>query len=81
MEQIGEALYTSAGMLWKTLWALSFGYTISAAIQVVVTREQMGRMLGERGPKEGRWPACSGSSRHHVPSRRSPPRASRSRSG
>lgn len=60
MEQVGEALYTSAGMLWKALWALSFGYIISAAIQVVVTREQMGRVLGERGPKEGALAAFFG---------------------
>lgn len=52
MEQVIEALYTSAGMLWKALWALIFGYTISAGIQVVVTREQMARTLGQRGFKE-----------------------------
>lgn len=53
MHPLIEALYTSAGMLWKALWALSFGYMISAAIQVLVTREQMGRVLGEPGPKQG----------------------------
>ncbi len=52
MEQVAEALGTGAGMLWKALWALIFGYIISAGIQVVVTREQMGRLLGERGIKE-----------------------------
>ena len=52
MEQVGEALYTSAGMLWKTLWALIFGYLISAGIQVLITREQMGKLLGERGVKQ-----------------------------
>ena len=52
MDQLAEALQTGAGMLWKALWALIFGYTISAAIQVLVTREQMARALGERGVKE-----------------------------
>jgi uncharacterized protein len=52
MEQVVEALATGAGMLWKALWALIFGYIISAGIQVVVTREQMGRLLGERGTKQ-----------------------------
>lgn len=52
MSPVVEALYTSAGMLWKALWALSFGYLISAAIQVLITREQMGRMLGEAGAKQ-----------------------------
>lgn len=51
MEQVGEALYTGAGMLWKALWALIFGYIISAGIQTVVTRAQMARALGERGAK------------------------------
>lgn len=52
MEQVWLALETSAGILWKALWALIFGYLISSAIQVLVTREQMARILGERGPKQ-----------------------------
>ena len=40
MEQLLEALHTGAGMLWKALWGLAFGYVISAAIQVLVTRER-----------------------------------------
>lgn len=52
MDQIVEAFTTGAGMLWKALWALIFGYIISAGIQVLVTREQMAKVLGERGPKE-----------------------------
>lgn len=52
MDQVGEALLTSAGILWKALWALIFGYLISAGIQVLITREQMARALGERGPKQ-----------------------------
>ncbi|HSH37860.1 MAG TPA: permease [Chthoniobacterales bacterium] len=52
MEQIGQAFYTGAGMLWKALWALIFGYIISSGIQVLVTREQMAKVLGRRGPKE-----------------------------
>lgn len=51
MDRILEALLTSAGIFWKAFWALIFGYIISAAIQVVVTRSQMGRVLGKRGLK------------------------------
>src|SRR3546814_20850854 len=50
MEQALDALLTGAGMLWKALWALIFGYIISAGIQVLVTREQMANVLGEPGP-------------------------------
>ncbi len=53
MEQIIEALATSAGLLWKTFWALVFGYTISAGIQVLVSRAQMARTLGDRGSRQG----------------------------
>ena len=51
MDQVLDALLTGAGMLWKALWALIFGYIISAGIQVVVTREQVASVLGERGIK------------------------------
>ena len=39
-------------MLWKALWSLVFGYAISAAIKVVVTRRQMARHLGARGLRQ-----------------------------
>jgi len=51
VDQVVQAILTGAGMLWKALWALIFGYLISAGIQVLVSREQMARVLGERGPK------------------------------
>ncbi|BAZ68620.1 MAG: permease [Pelatocladus maniniholoensis HA4357-MV3] len=52
LDQIGQALLTSAGILWKSFWALVFGYTVSAAIQVIVTRSQMARVLGKRSWKQ-----------------------------
>ena len=52
MDQVLEAFTTGAGMLWKALWALIFGYIISACIQVLVTQEQMAKILGARGLKE-----------------------------
>ncbi len=51
LNQIIQAFITSAGILWKSFWALEFGYTVSAAIQVVVTRSQMARTLGKRSWK------------------------------
>lgn len=47
-----DALETSAGMLWKALWALIFGYVISAGIQVFVTRKEMADAMGDRGLKQ-----------------------------
>lgn len=52
MEHILQALQTGGGMLWKALWALIFGYIISAGIQVLVTQKQMADTLGDKGVKE-----------------------------
>ena len=62
MESILDALYTSAGMLWKSLWTLIFGYLISGAIQVLITREQMAKALHQLRPggRAGRSPRPHG---------------------
>ena len=52
-QQIGEAIVTGAGILWKALWALIFGYLISAGIQVLVTQSQMAKTLGKPTAKAG----------------------------
>lgn len=53
MEQVVDALMTGAGMLWKALWGLVFGYVISAGIQVLITRDEMARAIGDRGLRQG----------------------------
>jgi uncharacterized membrane protein YraQ (UPF0718 family) len=52
MELLLEALKTTALLMWYTLWAFILGYLLSAAIQVLVTREQMARVLGGHGLKQ-----------------------------
>jgi uncharacterized membrane protein YraQ (UPF0718 family) len=52
MDQVIEAFSTGAGILWKALWALIFGYTISAGIQVLIKRDRMAKTLGERGVRQ-----------------------------
>ncbi len=39
-------------MLWETLWALVLGFGLSGAVQAFVTRAEMDRLLGRRGPRE-----------------------------
>lgn len=39
-------------MLWKALWALIFGYIVSAGIQIFVTRDQIANVLGDRSAKQ-----------------------------
>lgn len=51
MDKVLEALATTGTLIWYTLWAFILGYLLSAIIQVLVTREQMARVLGERGLK------------------------------
>ena len=53
MEQLLEAIQTTGMLIWYTLWAFILGYLVSAGIQVLVTRAQMARLLGERGAKQG----------------------------
>ncbi|MGP1309583.1 MAG: permease [Phycisphaerales bacterium] len=51
LKQWGEAAVTTLGFFWMAFWAFCLGYTISSAIQVLVTRERMRRSMGEDGPK------------------------------
>lgn len=52
MEQMIEAFAAGFGILWKALWALIFGCTISAGIQVLISRSQMAQTLGDRGIRQ-----------------------------
>ncbi|WP_240453983.1 permease [Chachezhania antarctica] len=70
MDQMIEAFTTGAGMLWKALWALIFGYIISAGIQIFVTRDQMARVLGDRGARKAGCRNCfavSSKSSYRIP--------------
>ena len=46
-QSYGEAALTTLGFFWKALWAFVLGYTVSAMIQVFVTRERMKQTMGE----------------------------------
>jgi len=50
--QLGDALLMAAGMFWDVGWSLVLGFTISAAIQALVSTEQMRRALGRDGVRE-----------------------------
>ncbi|MGI8437164.1 MAG: permease [Chthoniobacterales bacterium] len=52
MEAIGHGLYAAAAMLWQMLWALVLGFSISAAMQVFVSKEKMAKMFGRAGLRE-----------------------------
>src|SRR3954469_6773045 len=46
MNWIWSSLYFAVAMLWETFWALARGFGISAALQVLVSKEQMSRAFG-----------------------------------
>jgi uncharacterized membrane protein YraQ (UPF0718 family) len=52
LDTVVEALQTTGTLIWYTLWAFILGYLLSAILQVLVTREQMSRVLGGYGAKQ-----------------------------
>ncbi|MGE5531017.1 MAG: permease [Bacteroidota bacterium] len=45
VHEIRHALSFTAGMTWEILWALILGFALSAAVQAVVSKDQMRRLL------------------------------------
>jgi hypothetical protein len=45
LAELGDALSFAFGMFWEILWALILGFTISAAVQAVVSKAEMRRLL------------------------------------
>jgi uncharacterized membrane protein YraQ (UPF0718 family) len=46
-----DALSFSFGMFWEVLWALILGFTLSAAVQAVVSKGEMRRLLPDDSPR------------------------------
>jgi uncharacterized membrane protein YraQ (UPF0718 family) len=49
--ELGDVLSLSFGMFWEILWALILGFAISAAVQAVVSKEEMRRLLPDDSPR------------------------------
>ncbi len=47
-----HSLYESAAMFWEVLWALVFGFAVSALLQVFVSKERMTQALGRPSLRE-----------------------------
>jgi uncharacterized protein len=47
---IGDSLREAFFMFWETFWALVLGFGLSGAVQAFVSRAQMQRVMGRRGP-------------------------------
>jgi uncharacterized membrane protein YraQ (UPF0718 family) len=49
--ELVRALSFAFGMLWQILWALILGFGLSAAVQAVVSKEEMRRLLPDGSPR------------------------------
>ena len=49
--ELGDALSLAFGMFWEILWALILGFAISAAVQAVVSKAEMRRLLPDNSPR------------------------------
>jgi uncharacterized membrane protein YraQ (UPF0718 family) len=50
-DELGDALSLAFGMFWEILWALILGFAISAAVQAVVSKDEMRRLLPDDSPR------------------------------
>src|SRR6202022_4130616 len=48
---LGHAVGLSFGMFWQILWALVLGFGLSAAVEAVVSKEEMSRLLPDARPR------------------------------
>jgi hypothetical protein len=48
---VGHALMMSFAMFWEILWALILGFFLSAAVQAVVSKEEMSHLLPDDSPR------------------------------
>lgn len=51
LETIGRALWMSLTMLWQIFWGVSFGFLMSAVIEVVVSKAEMSKLLPDASPR------------------------------
>jgi len=51
VEAIADALQFAFGMTWEVLWALILGFALSGAVQAVVSKKQMRRLLPDDSPR------------------------------
>jgi hypothetical protein len=49
--ELGQALSVAFGMFWEILWALILGFALSGAVQAVVSKAEMRRLLPDDSPR------------------------------
>src|ERR671931_2675629 len=51
ISDLGDALSFAFGMVWEILWALILGFALSGAVQAVVSKQEMRRLLPDDSPR------------------------------
>jgi uncharacterized protein len=51
IDAVGHALSVAAGMTWVILWPLILGFALSGAVQAVVSKREMTRLLPDDSPR------------------------------
>lgn len=51
LSELGDALSFSFGMFWEILWALILGFALSGAVQAVVSKQEMRRLIPDDSPR------------------------------
>jgi uncharacterized membrane protein YraQ (UPF0718 family) len=51
LAELADALSFAFGMFWEILWALILGFALSAAVQAVVSKAEMRRLLPDDSPR------------------------------
>jgi uncharacterized membrane protein YraQ (UPF0718 family) len=51
VQAVGHAAETAGSMSWQILWALVFGFYLSAIVEGLVRKDTIGRLLGANRPK------------------------------
>src|SRR6266511_5552765 len=50
-DEVLQALSFAFGMFWEILWALILGFALSGAVQAVVSKREMRRLLPDDSPR------------------------------
>ena len=51
LDGLGHALSLAFAMFWEILWALILGFALSGAVQAVVSKREMSRLLPDDSPR------------------------------
>jgi hypothetical protein len=69
LRAVGHAAETIGSMSWQILWALVFGFYLSATVEALVRKDTIARLLGDRRPRNVAIAAGLGLPRRHAATR------------